>query len=440
MQEPLGILSIASVLRQAGHDVSLTDMTFADDLDDLAARLREAEVLGLGFSTSLFDNAVEVLRRAREVNPSLFAMAGGPQPTIDAEGTLNRGFDAVLVGEAERSVVELLRSVEQGDDWRTAAGVASLQQGQLLANPRTEYVADLDELPFVSRDLINQRGYFLRNGYISVFNTRGCPYKCRFCKPTQEKLFGKRPRARSPANVAEELLAIKRTYGSRTIYFKDDTLLLCGRAWFEELRRELDARKLKPRWFCLGRVDQINEPLLLSMKAAGLTAIAFGVESGSQRVLDFYQKGTTPAHSRDAFGLCQRMGILTHAYLMLGAPDETVEDLQKTVELFRDIMPHSYRVSIATPFPGTYLHEHATRLGISRVSCNEELDCMENLAVGRMPMQLEHLSREDIQRCASRIRRIWLRGNITRCLTDWQSMKAAMSNAVGAMNIGRQRL
>ena len=426
-QEPLGILSIASALRQAGHRVTLTDLTFEKDLSVVDACVKEAEVLGIGCSTPLFGKALDVLRRAQGLNPSLFAVAGGPHATQDPNDALSKGFQAVVLGEAEKSVVDLMASLDGSDRWKALPGVAHWVGGKVVETRPMSFIENLDEIPLPARDLIDQRRYLKRNGYVSLLNTRGCPFQCLYCKPMQDKLFGKKFRTRSPGHVVEEIAQAHRDYGARRVYFKDDTLLLCGQQWFEAFRREMDIRRLKVGWYCLGRVDQVNESLLKTMKSCG-------AESGSQRILDFYQKGITPAQTREAFSLCHKHGIMTHAYIMLGAPSETVEDLEETLKLFREIRPYSYRAFVATPFPGNHLYEYARERGLSKVQSYEEYDNALNLVRGHLPMKLEHLSLQDIQKCAREIQRACVVGNLHRCLTHWRDLKLALKHVGIALN------
>jgi len=439
-QEPLGILSVASVLRKAGHEVTLTDMTFSKESSVIDAHVKQADVLGIGCSTPLFGKAVEILKRAKRINPRLFSITGGPHATQDSQDALRQGFDAVVMGESEKSIVDLAHCLDDGGDWRRLAGLAYLQGERVVENPRPEFIKDLNVLPFAARDLIDQQKYIRRNGYASIFNTRGCPFRCLYCKPTVDKLFGTQPRMRSAGNVAEEIEMVHRDYRVSRFYFKDDTLFLCGRGWFENLRKEFDKRKLRISWYCLGRVDQIDGPLLECMKAAGLEAIAFGVESGSQRMLDFYRKDVTLQQAKTAFDLCHKNNIITHAYIMLGAPDETKEDLQKTLEFLKELRPYSCRLYITTPIPGNFLYDYAKKRDMINVRSYEGYDNAFNLLQGRLPMKLEYLSIEDILQYARRMKTAYFLGNIKRCFTQWRGLVTAFKHLRSTLNIALNRL
>jgi radical SAM superfamily enzyme YgiQ (UPF0313 family) len=439
-QEPLGILSLASSLRKAGHRVTFTDMTFQRDISAIDEPVRNADVLGIGCSTSLFGKVVEILNLAKRTNPRLFFIAGGPHATQDPEDALRQGFDAIVMGEAEKSIVDLVNCLDGAGDWRRLSGLAYLKREKVIENPRLEFIQELNALPFVARDLIDQRQYIRKNGYASIFNTRGCPFGCLYCKPMVDKLFGKKTRMRSAWNIAEEIEIMHKEYGANTFYFKDDTLLLCGYEWFDSLRKEFDKRNLRIHWYCLGRVDQINEPLLKCMKAAGLAAIAFGIESGSQKILDFYRKGVTLQQAKTAFSLCHKHNIMTHAYIMLGAPVETRADLQKTLEFLKGLRPHSCRFFITTPIPGNFLYEYAKENNIVHVGSYEGYDYAFNLLRGRLPMKLEQLTIKDILEYSKKMRMVYFSENIKRCFTQWSALIIAFKHLRNVFNITFNRL
>ena len=439
-QEPLGILSVASVLRQAGHNVVFTDMTFSKEISVIDEHVKNADLLGIGCSTPLFGRAVEILARAKRINPRLFSITGGPHATQDPGDALRQGFDAVVMGESERSVADLVNCLDKRGNWTDLPGLAYMQGEKMTETPRAELITDLNGLPFVARDLIDQRRYIRRNGYASIFNTRGCPFRCLFCKPTVDKLFGIKPRMRSAKNIAEEIELIHKDYKVSRFHFRDDTLFLCGHEWFENLRTEFERRKLRIQWHCLGRVDQVDEPLLKCMKAAGLEAVAFGIESGSQRILDFYRKDITLHQVKMAFSLCHKNNIMTHAYVMLGAPDETKQDLKKTAEFLKELRPYSCRFFITTPIPGNFLYDYAKEKNMIKVKSYEEHDNAFNLIQGRLSMKLEHLTIKDILKYSKRMKISYLLGNIERCLTQWSVLVMAFKHLRSTLNIVLNRL
>jgi radical SAM superfamily enzyme YgiQ (UPF0313 family) len=193
---------------------------------------------------------------------------------------------------------------------------------------------------------------------------------------------------------------IASSLGYKKYLFKDDTMVLGGLEYFVELEGELASAGLPDsQWVCQARVDQISVPLLEQMKRCGLGAIAFGVESGSQKVLDFYRKGIKVEQTIGAFDLCREHGVGTLAFVMLGAPVETREDLEATVRLVERIRPGSLSFSVATPGPGNALHDYAIEKGIRNVTSVEGNDYQYNTA----PIKLAHVTAEDLSWAAKAI-------------------------------------
>jgi len=405
LEEPLGLLYVASALRQAGWSVQLLDLTFEKDLSRLGELLDAGPAaVGMSVTSPILDRAVEVLGFVRDRRPGVPVILGGPHATAFPEDGLARGFDYCVVGDGERAVVALMEGHEAGDVSGVPGLAWRLPSGEMRSNPPL-YVKDLNTLPFPDRSLLDY-GKYEKLGFIT---TRGCPYNCFYCKPMQDKLFGRKVRRRSPENVVEEIVRATELLGKRLIHFRDDTITLGGLDWFTEFNRLVKARVPGGISFqCNSRVDQVTDEKLALMKDAGCAQIFFGVESGSQKVLDFYQKGTTPAQAVEAFRLCKRYKIQTVAAIMLGAPVETVEDLKLTYNLIKKIKPDNWIVYTTTPFPGNYLYDYAKENNLLRVSRSEEFDNAMNKRNGFMPIELKNLSAGDLRKYANKIDRYML--------------------------------
>jgi radical SAM superfamily enzyme YgiQ (UPF0313 family) len=195
----------------------------------------------------------------------------------------------------------------------------------------------------------------------SMMLSRGCPYRCAFCDAHVTQ--GKRLRMHSPAAVVGEIGRLVRGLGIRDYAFKDSTFTL-DRAWCLDLLARLRAEKLAVRYRCNTRVDRIDAELLAALKASGCTIILFGVESGSQMILDRMQKHTTLAQIREAFRLTARAGIRTYASFMLGNPGETDATARETIELAKEINPDLVLFFYTTAYPGTALYADALKEGL----------------------------------------------------------------------------
>jgi anaerobic magnesium-protoporphyrin IX monomethyl ester cyclase len=400
LEEPLGLLYIASTLRSLGHSVTLFDLSFAHELGHMAGGLARADWVGFSSSSPLFGKAVEVLAYVKSVAPGVPVIIGGPHASIAPDEALSSGFDYAVLGEGETIIREFVSLLAQGRACE-CPGVASRANGATRINPRRDFIADLDALPFPARDLVD----YSRYPTIGMIASRGCPFKCLYCKPMLDGLFGSTVRHRSAANVVDEIELAVGIAGNREVYFKDDTLTVLPLEWFKEFGAALKKKKLSIRWQANSRVDTVTFEKLALMKELGCRQMGFGVESGSPRVLEFYRKHANPAQAEQVFGWCHKLGILPHAFIMLGAPEEKIEDMELTYKFLKKIKPRSWTVCTTTPFPGNDLFTYAKEHDILNVKGFEDYDNAENSLLGRMPMKLRYISAGDIKRYRDKINR-----------------------------------
>ncbi len=405
IEEPLGILSIAAVLKKANYPFVLHDLTFAKDLDILKKDIGESDLVGFSASSPLFGIAKEVLAYAKKINPKIKSVIGGPHPTQDPRDSLEGGFDFAIIGEGEMTILELVKGLEE-KRLHNVRGIAYRDEGNnIRMNSPQEFISDLDAVPIIDRKLIDYSKYFT----FGMMATRGCPFNCFYCKPMQDKLFGNRLRKRSIPNIVDEMEQLHGIDKNKVIYFKDDTLTMCSSDWFRGMRDELKKRKLKIKWGCNARVDTVDKEKLELMKEAGCTGLSFGVESGSQKIIDFYNKGIKIEQAIDTFNLCRKLKLRTLAFIMLGAPIETREDLEMTYQLVRRIKPDQWLVCVTTPFPGNYLHEYAKNKMIIKISNYIEYDNARNSRDLNLPMELEYLHKDDIEEYRDKINHYMVR-------------------------------
>ena len=231
-------------------------------------------------------------------------------------------------------------------------------EGSITTTFPRDLERDLDSIPLPARDLIDNERYKevwrADHGYAltSVMTTRGCPYGCFFC--SEKLVFGRRYTLRSARNVLEELKQIVREYAYDRVWFADDifplrkerTLQIC-----EEILNE----DLKFSWSCLARADLVDEDALASMKRAGCEIVFFGVESGSQRMLDAMNRMMTIEQIVAGMGAAKRVGLKVHAFMMVGFPGENYESLKQTIDFLKQIDPDEFSFTVAYPLPGTEL-------------------------------------------------------------------------------------
>ena len=393
MYAPLGLVYLAAVAREYGHNVSIIDMTFQDKPYISEAALKHVDVVGISFSTPLASRAFEVLKYIKSVNYDIKCISGGPHPTIDPEECLKNGFDVVVIGEGEYTFADLLSKLEASRPISEVEGIAYLENGNIvITNPRP-LIEDLDKLPFPARDLIDWETYLKHDTGISVITSRGCPYQCVFCKPMQEKLFWKKVRRRTPANVLHEIERILHDIqGHQYVFGLIDDTFTFSKTYIKSFCSEIERRGLKIRWWCQSRVDALDEEILNVMKKSGCVGLSFGVESGSQKVLDFLKKGIKVKDIIRTFDLCHKVDIFTHAYIIIGSPIETKKDLNETVKLLKRIKPGSLQISRLTPMRGSALYDIAKEQGLITINCPDEWDYCSNT----YPLSLKNLSSADL--------------------------------------------
>jgi radical SAM superfamily enzyme YgiQ (UPF0313 family) len=396
-----------------GDTVEFLDLA-VDAIERLDETLADADLVCISSSTVLFGRACLVLDRIKKKRPGLPVIIGGPHATLMTEDAVMRGFDAAVIGEGEYTAIDLVEAIQEGSPLYEVAGAAAKKGDEVAYGPTRGFEQDLDTFPDPDRTLIDYSKYFSDGiefvgmmatrgcpyNCLFLMATRGCPYNCLFCKPMLDKMHGPKVRKRSPKRIAEEMSNIARSLGYKRFLFKDDTMVLGGVERFVEFERELASAGLcDSQWVCQARVDQISAPLLEQMKRCGVEAIAFGVESGSQKVLDFFRKGIKIEQTINAFDLCHEHGIGTLAFVMLGAPVETREDLEATVRLVERIRPGSLSFSIATPGPGNALHDYAIENDLRNVTSVEDNDYQYNTD----PIKLSLVTAKDVSWAAKAI-------------------------------------
>jgi anaerobic magnesium-protoporphyrin IX monomethyl ester cyclase len=355
----LGLLTLAAYLRERGARVRVVDLTFARDTGTVARALRAEppQLVGVHTKTLTFGRAVEVALRARA--EGAFAVAGGPDSASRPDVYLDAGFDAVVPGEGEETLLELAQQVARGGNPWEVPGVIARRNGRTLRGPSRPLLRNLDALPLPAWDLVDMDRYLgewaRRTGErrAAVLTSRGCPFDCSWCsKPT----FGRTFRQQSPERVVQELTALKDRYGVDYVRFCDDVFGI-SRPWIEELIDRMEAARLGLRFECLARVDLLKPDLLHRLRGVGLARVYVGVESGSQKMLDLMNRGTKLGQVERTARALRENGIRQFWFLMLGYPGETLEDIEATLQLFRRFSPEEYSVSIAVPIPGTRFHQ-----------------------------------------------------------------------------------
>ncbi len=352
---PLGILYLAAVLQRGGHTVDVIDSTILTEKEyNTRIDTLRADVVGISASFGQMEAAKNVARtmEARGIP----VVVGGPGPSsVDVSYFLDE-CTCVVIGEGEKSVLDFINRLETGAPL-TVPGTATMVNGHYVYHGQRDTL-DVDALPFPARECIPLTDYmnhWNRNfpkSVTSVISSRGCPFHCIFCS---KSVFGKKFRARSAENVVEELQIIEEI-GFDRVWFVDD-LFVYDKKRVKKICETIKKEKIDLEWACQARVELVDRDLLADMKKAGLICVAFGVESGSQRIIDWFKKGFSVSQLKTVFRLCHDADIATHAYFIVGTPVETFSDIEKTKTLMKVINPSYAVFSVLTPYPGTPLYQ-----------------------------------------------------------------------------------
>jgi len=366
---PLGLAYIAAVLEEAGYRPKIFDAqtigVSGESFADHVRRLRP-DILGIQAFTPNILEAISAGTKAKEEGiPWVFL--GGPHPTLAPEESLTQGtgnIDLLIRGEAEYTVLDLVRRIEQGKTIEDLAGISYQENGRIVHNPAAPLIQDLDELPFPARHLLPMNEYRIFSAQLpatTMISSRGCPHQCSFC--TVSQFYGRRWRMRNPIKIVDELEHLARDYGTMAIAFVDDMFGLNPRR-VRELCYEIRRRHLEDElmWGATVRAD-IKPPLLKEMADAQCRLIFVGVESAKQDTLNQVQKGVTLQKIKDFFKHVKKNRIDTIGSFALGFPGETKQDILATIEWAITLNPSLAVFTLATPYPGTVFWEECVKKG-----------------------------------------------------------------------------
>jgi anaerobic magnesium-protoporphyrin IX monomethyl ester cyclase len=326
------------------------------------------DVVGITVMTfTLVDvlKTVEMVRAAeKNINKKIFIVLGGPHAHLYPKETVAlNGIDFVIKGEGEVPFLSLLEALEGRGNLSQIRGLVYKNGKEIIDNPVSDFIEDLDKLPYPERKLLPVEKYnsILGGGHVvtTMFTSRGCPFQCAFCDRPH---LGKRFRMRSPKNVVDEMEECLKL-GIEEILIYDDTFTV-NKQRALDICGEIIKRGLKFVWDIRARVDTIDEETLAALKKAGCQRIHFGVESGTEKILRALNKGITLNQIEKAFRLARAKGIDTLAYFMIGAPTETREDIYQTIKFAKKIKPDYVHITILTPYPATIIYRQALEQGV----------------------------------------------------------------------------
>jgi len=347
---PLGVYYVAAVLKHNRYDVEILNW---HNINSTPHRIRETlaekkpDMIGFSILNANRWGGIEIARVARQINPRVKIVFGGIGATYLWEHFLThfQEVDFVAIGEGEHSFLKLVRCLEAN---RPAAiekinGVAFRKNGQPVRTATAEPIGQLDDLP-------NPAQYF---DYQHLALTRGCGGNCNFCG--SPRFWGRQVRFHSADYFVDQLERLSQK-GIQLFYFSDDTFTANKRRAIEVCRKIIE-KKLDITWNAISRVDHVSEHVLYWMRKAGCIQISYGVESGSEKIRKYLFKNISSEKIHAAFSLTQKYGIMARAYFIYGAPQESRQTIQETIDLINTIKPLAAIFYILDIFPGTALYE-----------------------------------------------------------------------------------
>jgi len=353
---PLSLAYLASMVRDE-HDVIIVD-SIAEELtfDDVKERIKkfDPDVVGITATTSMIPDAYKVAKIAKEINENVKVIIGGPHVTFLPDRTMEecKSIDFIVRGEGEITFKELIRAIEEGRDFKAIKGL-SFRNGKTINNPPRELIKNVDEIPMPSYDLLPMERYKADGvKFGTIVTSRGCPFNCIFCSSSLQ--FGKKWRGYSSERVMAELSILRNEYGRRSIEFLDDTFTLV-KSRAIEISNKIKKEGLDISWAASSRVDTFSKDMAEAMHRAGAHTIYFGIESGTQKILDFIGKGITPEQSKISVKNAEEAGLHTFGSFIIGFPQESRSDVKKTLKFSKKVGVDFAQFTIATPYPGTRL-------------------------------------------------------------------------------------
>src|SRR6185312_2685541 len=358
---PLATIGAAALLREKGFRVSLFDTMLAGHPEELLPKLESErpDVFVLyddGFNyltkmclTNMREAAFRMIGLARQRGCKVIVSSS--DSTDRYTQYLGKGADFVLLGEGEQTLLELVRALRTGDAKPEGIpGLAWLQDGTPMRSAARKVMKDLDSLPMPAWDLVDidsyRRIWMQHHGYFSlnISTTRGCPFKCNWCaKP----IYGTRYNARSPRHVVTEITMLKERYDFDHIWMCDDIFGLKP-GWVEEFADIIVREGLSFHFKVQSRADLlVQENYVAALAKAGCRDTWMGAESGSQKILDAMDKGTTIEQIGQATRLLREHGIRASFFLQFGYPGETKEDIGLTIRMIRELMPDNIGISVS---------------------------------------------------------------------------------------------
>lgn len=384
---PLGLGYIAAVLLQEGYQVEVLDINahrFSKEEVEYKISKSNFDVVGIGGIITTYKYVKWLIKVLKNYHPHKQIIIGGSIASSIPHIMLEKNsVDVLCIGEGEETVKDLIKALENKEDLQNVKGIwYKDSKGRIFKTEPRMPIKNLDYIPFPAWDLFpmdiylkNPVGAPNKNKWIdgsseesneltmNLFATRGCPYKCIYC---YHDFMGQGYRSRSPENIIREIKYLYSKYKVKYFHFIDDEFVMKKDFVYEfcELLKAFSNEiGQKITWGCAGRVNLMTEKLIATMVDAGCILICYGIESGSQKMLNVMKKNVTVEQAKEAITLTKKYLGWADCSFMVGTPGENLETIQETIDFCKELELSPEVIFFVTPYPGTELYEMALSQG-----------------------------------------------------------------------------
>jgi anaerobic magnesium-protoporphyrin IX monomethyl ester cyclase len=388
LDEPLGLMYLGAGLKKNSYQARITNLAGCS-FENWKSRIKEADLYGIQLYTPTANIGIEIAKFIKANFPGRPVICGGAHPTALPDSEELHVFDNIVVGEGENSIVAV------ADSYRDKRRMPRLV--------KSNFIEDLNTIPFPDRGLVDMGIFHRKVGgerCFGIIGSRGCHYKCAFC---DRSLFGEKLRMRSIDNVVEEIKEAVSGYGIRHFEFFDD-IFLSDKKQLSEFKRKVDGLGIIYR--CNSRADTLPEERYRMLYDSGCRTVCFGIESGSQKILNAMRKGTRVEQNFKAIKMAREAGLTTIGYFILGFPGETKETIRETLEFIKKSDTDQAQFYTFIPLPGCEAYKYPERFGariISRDFSDYYLIAGEGGRGGKT-VDTEYLTADELQEELTKIR------------------------------------
>ncbi|MCM8819645.1 MAG: B12-binding domain-containing radical SAM protein, partial [Candidatus Omnitrophica bacterium] len=368
---PMGLMYVGKAAKNVGAKIKILDLSLAKrPLNFLRQELLNLRppIVGIGGMYCEFEEVRQIAKTIKDTLPKTLVVVGGPITTaLSKEILQDKNIDLACLCEGELTIQDLLNFLDGKIKLDDVKGIVFRKDGELFYTQKRE-ILDVNLIPIPAWEEIDVFKYIGRNDnwfgienleMLNIVPQRGCPYSCIFC---DKNVFGQIWRPRDPKNIVDEMLFLKENYKIKAIMFLDD-IFDVNKKWVYSFIDELKKRNINMYWGCSSRVNHADYALYKAMKEAGCCYIFYGIEFGTDEMLEKANKKTTTKQIKDAINIAHQAGLRVVAGYMLGMLDETEEQIKKTIRFAIENKTEVATVTVVTPIANTALFELAVKAG-----------------------------------------------------------------------------